>query len=202
MRKPKGKKQKSVCKMPGCVGVTHGKGFCRLHYVRYRRGIYAEDGTQLRDVGRSHPFNQALSSTLRLVRRARRNAEYITTEMAREDEVHLNEPRNLCLRDINEETAAQEPKLINRNFVFSNIHLLNPATLQLIVGNQPVKKVSSLSHFDEARIAWHILKGRKAEEIAAMFPAYSTKQVRSVDRKIKSGTLSKSAAAIVKGRRL
>ena len=54
-------KSQLPCKIPGCSAILDGKsgkGFCRNHYARYRRGQLDEDGGELRPLGRQFAKNQ------------------------------------------------------------------------------------------------------------------------------------------------
>jgi hypothetical protein len=189
------------CKMAGCERKYECKGFCMLHYHRWKAGIIDIDGNVLRDLYSDHPFNRALRSTLRLVRQAGSNAEEIQHEI-KDGDRFLKKDLNKRLLDINRDTAGQEPRLVEKDFVFGNIHLLQPRTVQMVLMRRPVARRRTLALEDKARIAWHLLRrGISSEKVAEMFPAYSLKQVQAVAQQLRDGTLP-VPPDVLKGRRL
>jgi len=189
------------CKMSGCERKYECKGFCKLHYRRWKAGIIDIDGNVLREPHSEHPFNRALRNTLRLVRQAGSNAEDIQHEIKGGDRL-LKKDLNKRLLDINRDTAGQEPRLVEKDFVFGNIHLLQPRTVQMVLMRRPAARRRTLTIEDKARIAWHLLRrGISSGKVAEMFPVYSLKQIQTVAQQVRDGTLP-VPPDVLKGRKL
>ncbi len=181
------------CKILGCKGKPYQggsyiKGFCGRHYMQYMRGIIDVKGVKLRELYDVSPFARALTRTLILVDMAAHNAEKIRRNMDAGDKALLRSTSRR-LHNINAETAEKRCQLTDRDFIFGNIDLLTPSTLQRVLGDAPVRRVKSLTDHDTARIAWHLLHGHKVKEVASMFPAYSIRQVGHVRDLLKAGKL-------------
>lgn len=188
------KRKYTRCKVQGCKGKEcSGRGFtlgfCSLHYSKYKNGIVDIDGNQIRvmRLGK-RPFGKALMNTLRLVRSASKNAKEIRRHIDEGDKDLIRQV-NCRLHDINAETAMQEGRLTEREFVFGNIDLLTPSALRAVVGEAPTKRVAKLSDKDKARIAWHLTRRKTPEQIAEVFGIYSIKQVRKVAELMREGKL-------------
>jgi len=188
-----------ICRLDGCGKPAKMSGLCQLHYGRYLRGIIDKEGRILRPFRDRLPVNTAIRSTLRMAQEAGRNAGMIREKISEGDR-HLRRRVNRRLLDINEQTARQERRLRDRDFVFGNIHVMQPQTVQMILGERPVEPRKRLSVEDKARIAWHLLRGRKSEYVVKMFPMYSLGQVRAVAAQIRSGRLP-VAREVLEGRR-
>lgn len=194
-------KPKIPCTVLGCTELSGRKrGFCNIHYSRLKRGIIDHTGRKLREPFSQNPLNVALRSTLRLVRQADSNADVIHGHMQSGDKL-LKRPLNRRLLDINRETAGKESRLVEKDFVFGNIHLLQPKTIQAVLAKSPVKARRTLTVSDKARIVWHLLRGVKSEKVVEMFPTYTLKQVRHVAKEVRDGKLPVMVEAM-KGRKL
>jgi hypothetical protein len=59
----------------------------------------------------------------------------------------------------------------------------------MVLLRNPITRRKSLTTADKARIAWHLIRGKKSEKVAEMFPAYSLKQIMDVAKQIREGKL-------------
>jgi len=177
-----------LCKIPGCLEFASSKGMCSRHHSQFVRGIIDEVGKQLRKPFAQEPLNYALQKTLRLVRRASKNEDDIRKDIKAGNKP-LKHPLNRRLLDINKETAGQEARLLEKDFIFGNLHLLQARTLQLVLESCPPPVPGKMTVHDKVRIAWHLSHGVKSQKLTEMLPKYTLSQVQQVVKELKNGTL-------------
>ena len=187
-RKPKASKPKGICSVAECTKISYCRGLCQRHYGSMMRGIYSPLGKKLRKEHEEPAFNRAVRRTDLMSATAEATLSDMHTAIKGGNRI-LKERLNKPLLDINEAAAAGSVQVRDKDFVFGNIHRLRPGTLQLLVGDDPKKKVRYLLQKDKIRIAWHLVRGVNSKRIQEMMPWYTKGQIQKVVNEVRSGAL-------------